>query len=80
MGVIIDTINLIFTIPQEQSLKLKSSIENVLNQTSVIPKHLVKRAGQPSSMHLALGLIVRLFLRKIYYDIESRFSWQEVKV
>ena len=54
MGVIIDNINLTFTIPQEKNVKLKSSVENIFNQKSVTPKHLVKIAGQLSSMRLAL--------------------------
>ena len=72
------TINLIFTTPQEKIVKVKSSIENVLNQKSVTPIHLEKIAGQLSPTHLALGLIVRFFSRNIY-DVESRFSWHETK-
>ena len=45
----------------------------------VTPKQLAKVTGKLSSMHLALGPIVRLFSRNIYHDIESRFSWHEAK-
>ena len=57
----------------------KCSIENMLNQKSVTPKHLAKIPGELSSAQLVLGLIVRLFSGKIYHDIESRFSWLETK-
>lgn len=46
---------------------------------SVTPKQLAKITGKLSSMHVALGPIVRLFSRNIYHDIESRFSWHEAK-
>ena len=46
---------------------------------SVTPKQLAKITGKLSSMHLALGPIVRLFSRNIYHDIEIRFSWHEAK-
>ena len=39
-------------------VKLKSSIEKVLNQKSVNPKNLAKITGQLSSMHPALVPIV----------------------
>ena len=57
----------------------KCSIENMLNQKSVTPKHLAKIPGELSSAQLVLGLIVRLFSGKIYHDIESRFSWLKTK-
>ena len=46
---------------------------------SVTPKQLAKITGKLSSLHLALGPIVRLFSRNIYHDIESRCSWHEAK-
>ena len=60
-AVIIDAINLIFTIRQGEIVELKSSIKNVLKQKSVTPKHLAKIAEQFSYMYLVLGPIDRLF-------------------
>ena len=61
LGVITDTIKLISAIHKWEIAKLKSSIENVLNQKSLTPKLLAKLAGQFSYVHMALGPIVQLF-------------------
>ena len=53
LGGIIDAINLIFTTPQQQIFKLKSSIKNVLNQKSITPKYLAKIAD---NFHLCILL------------------------
>ena len=44
------------------------------------PKQLSKVAGQLSSMHLAIGPLVRLFTRNMYRFIEKRISWFEQKL
>ena len=76
LGVIINTTSLTFTISPEKIGKLKFSIENILNQSSVTPKI----AGQLSSLHLALGPIIQLFLMNIYHDIKRRFSSRKTEV
>ena len=53
-GVNINNTSLTFTVLPEKIGKLKFSNENISNQSSVTPKI----AGQLSSMHLALGLII----------------------
>ena len=75
LGLIIDTkISKIF-VPEEKIEKLVKSIKDVLAQTFCSAKQLAQICGQLSSMHLALGPIVRLFTRNLYCDIESRIMW-----
>ena len=50
-----------------------------LNQKTDTRKHLAKIPGRLSSMHVALGLIVRLFFKEYLSRYESRFSWHETK-
>ena len=62
--VIINGINLIFTIPQGGIVKLKSSIESVLNLKSATPKHLLKTAGQCSCCGALRDLVLFVQFKK----------------
>ena len=66
--------------PSEKINKLVADIKNILMQNVLTPKQLAKITGQLSSMHLAIGLLVRLFKRKVYHEIENRVSWYEPKI
>ena len=72
LGTVIDTRELTFTIPQEKIAKLLEDITSYLNQDFLTPKQLSKVAGQLSSMHLAIGPIVRLFTRNMYRFIKKK--------
>ena len=60
---IFDTNTMTFTIPKEKIDKLLHSIANVLKCAFTSAKQLSKIAGYLSSMHMAVGPIVRLFTR-----------------
>ena len=75
LGVIINTETSKFFVPEGKILKLKKDIRMLLLQTFCSAKQLSRIAGQLSSMHMALGPLVRLFTRRIYQLIESRYSW-----
>ena len=49
-------------------------------QNVLTPKHLAKITGKLSSMHLAIGSLVRLFTKNMYHKTENRFSWYEPKI
>ena len=68
------------TVPSEKINKLVADIKNILMQNVLTPKQLAKITGQLSSMHLAIGPLVRLFKRKVYHEIENRVSWYEPKI
>ena len=80
LGTIIDTIEMTFTVPSEKINKLLADIKNILMQNVLTPKQLAKITGQLSSMHLAIGPLVRLFTRNMYHEIENRVSWYEPKI
>ena len=50
-----------FTVPSEKINKLLADIKNILMPNVLTPKQLAKITGQLSSMHLAIGPLVRLF-------------------
>ena len=80
LGTIINTIEMTFTVPSEKINKLLADIKNILMQNVLTPKQLAKITGQLSSMHLAIGPLVRLFTRNMYHEIENRVSWYEPKI
>ena len=49
-------------------------------QNCLTPKQLRKITVQLSSMHLAIGHLVRLFTRNMYHKVENRTSWYEPKI
>ena len=69
-----------FTVPSEKSTKLLAEVKNIFMQNALTPKHLAKITGKLSSMHLAIGPLVRLFMRSMYHEIEYRVSWYEPKI
>jgi len=75
LGSIIDTRNMTFTVPKRKIEKLKHSLSNTLSCQYSSAKQLSKIAGQLSSMHLAIGPLVRLFTRNIYRTIENATDW-----
>ena len=58
LGTIIDTRELTFTVLQEKIAKLLKDITMYLNQEFLIPKQLLKVAGQISALQLAIGALV----------------------
>ena len=79
LGTIIDTIEMIFTVPSEKINKRLTDIKNVLMQNVLTHKQLTKITGQLSSMHLTIGPLVRLFTRNMYHEIENGTSCYEPK-
>ena len=52
-----------FIVPSENINKLLADVKNILMQNVLTSKQLTKITGQLLSMHLAIGPLVRLFLR-----------------
>ena len=79
LGIKVNTRTLQFSVPEEKLNKLKTNIDNIANKEECSAKQLAKIAGTLSSMHLALGQIVRFFTRRIYQQIEGRQSWSRTE-
>ena len=75
LGIIVNTTNMTFRVPERRILKLKRSISVILERKFSSAKQISKIAGQLSSMHLAVGPLVRLFTRHMYRAIATRVTW-----
>ena len=75
LGTIIDTQNMTFYVPPEKLENLKKDIRILLDKGHATAKHLSRITGILSSMHLAIGPLVRLFTRSMYKQIASSQSW-----
>lgn len=77
LGIIINTSNMTFYVPEEKCVKLLNKINSILNQALCSAKQLAKVAGYISAMNLAIGPMVRLFTRNLYRQIDARNSWHD---
>ena len=75
LGTNIDTETMIFTVPERKINKVKENIVSILKEKFSSAQKLAKVAGHLSSMHLAIGPLVRLFTRNMYRRIESHLHW-----
>ena len=66
-----------FSVPVEKLKKLKNDIRYTLTRKFVTPKELAKLAGTLSSMHQAIGSLVRLFTRNMYQQISISPTWYQ---
>ena len=72
LGFVIDTRSMTFTVPERKIKKLEQTISNLLIQKFSSAKQVSRIAGKLSSMHMAIGPLVRLFTRHMYRTIEAR--------
>ena len=79
LAFILDTTQMLFSVPTPKLEKLMQSMRTVNERTNAIPKEISRIAGQIISMGIAIGPLTRLFTRHIYAFIESRNSWFEHK-
>lgn len=77
LGIIIDTIHMIFQVPSPKLEKLKRVILDILARHTVLVKDVAKVAGYLNAMTIAVGPIARLFTRQMYFVIACRRSWRD---
>ena len=76
LGVIIDTTTMTFYVPEEKLRKIKRNLRETLQQNTTTPKELAKLAGTLSSMHFAIGPLVRLFAFLVHaYAVNIENHW-----
>ena len=75
LGMIVDTEKMTFQVPTEKILKLKEKILHVLTNKFVKAKELAAITGTLSSMHKAIGSLVRFYTRSMYADIAKTDTW-----
>ena len=74
---IIDTIRFEFRIPQEKLDKLYAKLDEIVEPRSASIRFIAKLAGFLQSLHLAVGPVIRLFTRQMYFAIATRTYWDE---
>ena len=79
LGFILDTTQMLFSVPTPKLEKLMQSLRTVTERPTATPKEISRIAGQIISMGIAIGPLTRLFTRHMYAFIESRNSWFENK-
>lgn len=77
LGLVWNLTNGMVYVTQERVSKLKKKIENMLSMGNIVKvKLLASIGGQIISMQAAMGKIVLLKTREIFYCINSRASWE----
>ena len=77
LGLIIDTIRFEFRIAQEKFDKLYAKLDEIIESRFASFRFIAKLAGFLQSLHLAVGPVIRLFTRQMYFAIATRTYWDE---
>ena len=75
LGILINTIQFMFQIPEAKLAKLKRSLESMILDGYATYRELARLAGFIISLSLTVGPIACLFTRQMYFFIQSRLSW-----
>ena len=79
LGIIVDTIRMLFIIPEKKIVKLKSVLTGLIDEFPNLRVSGVARVcGFGISLTVALGPIARLFTRQMYFFIQLRHWWADV--
>ena len=75
LGIIVDTIRMLFIIPEKKIVKLKSVLTGLINEfPNLRVRDVARVSGFVISLSVALGPIARLFTRQMYFFIQLRHS------
>ena len=80
LGFIIDTEKMMFFIPSEKIKALLTKIKSTLRFEYSTARNIAKIAGYIVSMSIAIGPLTRLFTKQMHVFIESRFSWDGLRI
>ena len=81
LGIIVDTIQMLFIVPEKKIVKLKSVLTGLIDEfRNLCVKVVARVSGFAISLTVALGPIARLFTRQMYFFIQLRHSWYDVLV
>ena len=79
LGITIDTIRMLFVMPDKKVLKLKSRLTRLIyDYPNLCVRDVASLSGFVISLGLALGPVARLFTRQMYFFIQSRQSWNDI--
>ena len=78
LGFIIDTVSMQFQVPDKKLNKIKSLLDDSIQDKQLSYRHRARIAGSIIALSLAVGPICRLFKHQMYFTIESRHrGWDE---
>ena len=81
LGIVIDTIRMLFVIPEKKIVKLKSVLTGLIHEfPNLSVRDVARVSGFVISLTVALGPFARLFTRQMYFFIQLRKSWDDVLV
>ena len=78
LGFVINTIFMMFQIPEKKVCKLKQLLNFTIQNKSMSFCESARINGSIISVALAVGLIFRLLTRQMYLAIESRLAWDHI--
>ena len=77
LGLIIDTIKFEFRIPDRKLEKLHLKLDHIIESRIATFRLIAKLAGFLQSLRLAIGPVIRLFTRQMYFTIANRTFWDD---
>ena len=77
LGLIIDTIKFEFRIPDSKLEKLRLKLDHIIESRIATFRFIAKLAGFLQSLRLAVGPVIRLFTRQMYFTIANRTFWDD---
>ena len=81
LGIVLDTIRMLFVIPEKKIVKLKSDLTGLIHEfPNLSVRDVAGVSGFVISLTVALGPVFRLFTRQMYFFIQLRKSWDDVLV
>jgi len=79
LGIVVNTIKMLFVIPEKKVVKLKSTLLGLLTEfPSLRVRSVASVCGFIISLSPALGPIVRLLTRQMYAFVQCRITWNDV--
>ena len=81
LGIIADTIGMLFIILEKKIVNLKSVLTGLIDEfPNLRVRDVARVSGFMTFLTLTLGPIARLFVRQMYFFIQLRHSWDDVLV
>ena len=80
LGFIVDTRKMMFFIPKEKVEELLLNIQNTLTSGYCSARQIAKITGHIVSMSIAIGPLTKLFTKQMHKFIESRYSWDALRL
>ena len=75
LGILIDTVHMVFSVPTDRVQSLQQALQNVSGQKSATPRCVARITGMLASMRLALGPLARCLTHGLITFINEGQAW-----